>query len=371
VKPNIVLVLLDGARWDRLSFSPKFENLRKEGTLFNNVTTAAPYTIASMNTTFSGLYGKDNGVDAYYKMFKLKDSAPFLPETLKNHGYFTACDLLNKAIVSSRGFDIHQSHDEFEDDLNQTHPKFVKTVFSQAHDAPVFLFLHFSRIHTVTVTRVVKKYEWNNREFYCNKAENLKHYDQAFSETACYAELIHQTVRELTQDQPTIVVFFSDHGTGIGERFGERNYGVFTYEETIRSFYLFLGSGVITNRVTDKLFATIDIFPTILEFCGISAPLQREGRSLYPYLVGQQVDVEEREYAFSETGGLQGPFPSPNEPNVFCVKTSRYKLMYLKAPNEWRLFDLRDDPLELQNLCGKGLEIESHLREQLISWVAR
>ena len=49
------------------------------------------------------------------------------------------------------------------------------------------------------------------------------------------------TIKKLGIDNETIIVFFSDHGTGVGERFGERNYGSFTFEETIRSFYLFIG----------------------------------------------------------------------------------------------------------------------------------
>ena len=62
MKPNIIFILLDGARWDRLSVSPDFMKLTKEGTLLNNVTTAIPYTIGSINVTFSGMYGKENGI---------------------------------------------------------------------------------------------------------------------------------------------------------------------------------------------------------------------------------------------------------------------------------------------------------------------
>ena len=80
MKPNIIFVLLDGSRWDRLEISSKFEELKKEGFLFNNVSTVYPYTFASMNSIFTGLYGKENGVDAYYKMFRLKDSVDYLPD---------------------------------------------------------------------------------------------------------------------------------------------------------------------------------------------------------------------------------------------------------------------------------------------------
>ena len=69
-KPNIVLVLLDGARWDRLEKSQEFQKISNKGTLLNNVNTAIPYTIGSVNALFSGKYGKDNGIDAVSKQYE-------------------------------------------------------------------------------------------------------------------------------------------------------------------------------------------------------------------------------------------------------------------------------------------------------------
>ena len=76
---------------------------------------------------------------------------------------------------------------------------------------------------------------------------------------------IKDTIEELGISQNTIIIFFTDHGTGIGERFGERNYGSFTYEETIRTFYHFIGNEIKNGKFSDSLLSTIDIFPTILE----------------------------------------------------------------------------------------------------------
>ena len=157
MKPNIIFVLLDGARWDRVNHSPEFTQLLHKGTFLNNVTTAIPYTIGSVNSLFTGLYGKENGIDAYYKMFRLKDSVKVLPEVLKEQGYFTACDLLSEKIVSKRGYDIHQFHDEYKDNLTERHPRFINDCLKKANDKPLFLFLHFTRIHTVTVSEVLKK----------------------------------------------------------------------------------------------------------------------------------------------------------------------------------------------------------------------
>ena len=369
MRPNIIFVLLDGARWDRLDKNEGFKNLSQAGTILTNVTTAIPYTFGSMNVIFTGLYGKENGVDAYYKMFNLKKSVNFLPEILNENNYFTCCDVITDKVISKRGFDIHQAHDEYNDDLTVRHPNFLKQVFEKAGKKPVFCFLQFSRIHTVTVSEILKKYEWDNKEFYEKMNENMKKYDSVFDETSQYAETIYNTIDEIGEKDNTILVFFADHGTGVGERFGERNYGVFTFEETIRTFYLFIGPGIQREIESDKLRSTTDIFPTLLDVAGIESKFNMLGNSIYPFLKGNK-KLESKEYTFSETGGLQGPFPSPKQPNVFCIKTPKHKLVYYKAIEKWSLFDLINDPEE-QNDIYQEDKISLELKNKLLDWINR
>lgn len=371
MKPNIVFILLDGARWDRLNKSEEFSELIKAGTLLDNVNTAIPYTIGSVNVTFSGLYGKENGIDAYYKMFRLKKSIKNLPEILQENGYFTACDLLTDKIIVDRGFDIHQAHDEYKDNLLVRHPEFIDECIKKAEDKPIFLFLHSTRIHTVTVSEILKKYQWDDKIFYENKEENLENYDKVFREVGQYTKKIKEHIDNSKLKNNTVLIFFSDHGTGVGERFGERNYGSFTYEETIRSFYLFIGEKIKKNIQTSNLRETIDIMPTILDFCEISKNIDYPGENILPFLIGQNEKIEDKDFVFSETGALHGPYPSPKEPNVFCIKNSKYKLMYLKTPEKWKFFDLEKDPKELSNIYDEKLKIIEEFKIKLLNWINR
>ena len=59
------------------------------------------------------------------------------------------------------------------------------------------------------------------------------------------------------------------------------------------------------------------------------------------------------------------------EPNVFCIKNSRYKLIFMKTPNEWKLFDLIKDPNELNNIIDENLEIVTELKNKLNTWMER
>ncbi len=371
MNPNIIFVLLDGARFDRLKISDDFMKLSKNGTLLNNVSTAIPYTFGSLNVIFTGKYGKENGVDGYYKMFQLKDQIPFLPEILQNNGYFTARGLISDKILSKRGFDIRKDFDEHTKNLNLEHPKLIQDVFEKSNGKPFFIFLQYTRIHTVTVTEVLKKFSWDDKNFYDAKTENLKIYDNVFKETGKYALDIKKVIDDLGISDNTIIIFFSDHGTGIGERFGERNYGSFTFEETIRTFYLFLGPKILKNKSSNSLLSTIDLFPTLLELCNIKNNFTFVGNSLCNYLYGNEKSPKSHEYTFSETGALHGPFVSPEKSNVFCVKSNKFKLIYLKDPDKWELYDLQDDPLEKNNIFGTGLNIETVLKETLEQWIKR
>ena len=123
MKPNIIFVLLDGSRHDRMKISPEFSELLNEGTLLNNVSTAIPYTFGSINVILTGQYGKENGVDGYYQVGSLKTSIPTLSEILQENGYFTSRGLINDKILSSRGFDIREEFNEYE--ITQKDPEVV------------------------------------------------------------------------------------------------------------------------------------------------------------------------------------------------------------------------------------------------------
>lgn len=370
-RPNLIFVLLDGSRWDRLHTSPEFQELRKDGILLDNVTTAFPYTFGAINVIFTGQYGKENGVNGYYKVLKLKDSVQVLPEILQKEGYFTSRGLITDQVLSPRGYDLRMAYDEYNDDIPTRHIELLKTSFEKAKDKPIFTFLQFSRIHTITVSEVLKKYEWDSKEFYENKQTNLEKFDDAFREAGQYAKRIRESIEGWGKLKNTIIVYFTDHGTGIGERFGERNYGSFTFEETIRTFYLFTGPNIIKNKVRSDLISTIDILPTILDLCHIDIKIKTPGRSFAKYLLNDTNESFERDVTFSETGALHGPHPSPEESNVFCAKTIRYKIIYNRTTNEWGLYDLINDENETTNLFGTGLPIESTLKDELQRWINR
>ena len=124
---NIILVTLDGMRSDRLNLSPSLMKVKDDSLFFQNMITVAPYTIASLHAIFSGMYAKDNGVDAYYKMSKFKENEiKTIGEIFQENEYFTACDILHDAVIPKKGFNERNVFDEDTVNFKKRHSELIK-----------------------------------------------------------------------------------------------------------------------------------------------------------------------------------------------------------------------------------------------------
>ena len=161
----------------------------------------------------------------------------------------------------------------------------------------------------------------------------------------------------------------TDHGCSLGERKGEKCYGVFTYDYTIRTFAYFIYPELIPQNIEIKdLTRTIDVMPTVLDILGI--PLKEgykkmQGTSLLPLMIGTQ-DQPERE-AYIETGGLGGPNPSPYKPNIKAIRTREWKLIYNETTGKKELYNLENDPEELRDVSA----IHSEVLQELLDKITR
>jgi len=172
------MILLDGARYDRIKRMENFKKLMGKSTIFSQVITYAPYTIAAMHAIFSGTYGNKTGVNNYYGTHSFKkDSFLTLTGYLKNNGYYTFGDLLSELVVPAVGFDELKIHNELKDDLTQRHLDFLDKVNNIRKHKNFFLYFHYSNIHTGVMLNVLKKYNNFSKEYFERKNENLKAYD--------------------------------------------------------------------------------------------------------------------------------------------------------------------------------------------------
>lgn len=365
-RKNVIIIMIDGGRLDRALRSQIFNKLKSRSVFFSQPITYGPHTIAAMHAVFSGSYGSRTGTNSYWSTFKFKkDKFKTLTEYLKENNYYTHADLINELVVPKQGFDHFVVHDELKDDLATRHREILRNA---AHKALVgqnfFLYLHYSNIHTGIMNQVLKVYNNFSKEFFNNKKENEKRYDSLFHGAELYLEKVLDEIYRLQLEKNSLILVMSDHGISIGEKFGERAYGAFCYDYTLRTFAYFTASDLVPREITQQV-RTIDFMPTILDYLGINLDPKCEnldGISLMPLIRGELL---KEEIAFSETGNPLDKKEPPKEPNTKSVRTSKWKLIYNQYNNTKELYDLENDPNEEKNLIGTGLSIEKTLWGEL------
>ena len=365
-KKNLIVILIDGGRLDRALKSEVFTDISSKSVFFSQTITYAPHTIAAMHAVFSGSYGTRTGTNSYWSTFKFKKQKfKTLTEYLHDENYHTCADVINDLVIPKQGFDDFFIHDELKDDLSLQHKDLLKTMKACNNDGQnFFLYLHYSNIHTGIMNDVLKVYDNFSKEFFDNKEQNEKRYDKLFANAEKYLKSIMDEIKKLKLEDDSLILIMSDHGISVGEKFGERAYGTFCYDYTLRTFTYFL-SEEFTSREIIQQIRTIDFMPTILDFLKIPFDNNYEkidGTSLIPLIRGSSIPEQ---IAYSETGNTLDKKEPPKEPNTKSVRTSKWKLILNQYDDSRELYNLELDPNEEKNLFGTGEKIESFLWEKL------
>lgn len=365
---NIILVNLDGLRQDKVELCKNLNSLKENSLYFANMITVSPYTLSAHHSIITGLYPSQHGVNAYYNMFKFKrDKVITLPELLKRVNYFTKCDCASKSLMTNKGFDEFTTFEEKTVDYKTRHKDILKKI--SKHEK-FFLFLQYSKLHTYLVSEVMSKQDLdpNVDEYFHNVEANEKRFDSHLEECDEVVKNILTTLEELSLSEKTIVIFTSDHGTSFGEKKGEKFYGTYVYDYTIKVFCIIH----IPNenpKIIQNQCSSLDIFPTIAELAGLT--LGEDCKDVFGKTLFDLVDKSaknDRE-VFVETGGLHGFWPSPKKHNIFCVRNNEKKLIYNDTPQTWEFYDLKNDPKEIRNVYDENSKEIAIFKNRLLNYL--
>jgi arylsulfatase A-like enzyme len=140
----------------------------------------------------------------------------------------------------------------------------------------------------------------------------------------------------------TLVVFTSDHGHFYGQH-GLNAKGPFHYEDLVRVPFIARHPGKIpAGQSSEALQSLVDLAPTFLSWTGITAPHGMAGLDQSAVWTGQNDSA--RDHTIVE---------NRHEPTTIHVKTyvdQRYKLTVYYNQEYGELFDLQEDPGEINNL---------------------
>ena len=87
-----------------------------------------------------------------------------------------------------------------------------------------------------------------------------------------------------------------------------------------------------------------------------------DGISLIPLINGKPFDEK---IAYTETANPLNENAPPKKPNTKSVRTSKWKFILNEYDNSKELYNLENDPNELENIAGNGLEMEDLLLKEL------
>lgn len=275
--------------------------------------------------------------------------------------------------VLLRGGCSYVSYDTYHDDKVEAHTKYVTDLIAdnaidflqnKRSDKPFYLGVHFTAPHTPWDKEEHPKRIWDIYEgcefdsvryspihkdqvinsFIGDTEEKRKELIRGyFTAITAMDEAVGRIVAELKKQnlyENTVIIFTGDNGMNVGQHgvWGKGNgtYPQNFYEESVKVPLIISGGG-IKNKTVDDMVSHVDLFPTILELCGVCGKADNlSGKSFAKTLVGESFD---REYVsvFSEYGATR------------MIRSKRYKLIKSYIGREDIFYDLKEDPYEEKN----------------------
>ena len=164
--------------------------------------------------------------------------------------------------------------------------------------------------------------------------------------------------------EDTVVVFTSDHGEALGDHGHIQKWTM--YDVVTRVPTIVWSPGRFDAATVDDLVSHFDLGPTILELADARVDDSIEAESLLPALEGDD-EWSGRDVVFAEharDGVLR------ETEFMTMVRTEDWKLVHFVDSDDGQLFDLRDDPDEVENRWDDpdAQDVKRDLHDTLLEW---
>lgn len=405
---SVILVLVDTLRSDYLGcygfegdISANIDALARQSVRFDNCVAQAPWTKPSVASLLTSLYPEVHGITnhqgAYWggeseelKIGVLPDQAVTVAEVMHAEGYRTAAFMTNPWLVKgygfSQGFELYDDHAAGDTTRADTVLEGARRwLHGLEKNGRFFLYLHFMDVHgpylgpeadaeaiqespslgpahaldraeIAAIPEYLREVHWRTpeeakrrRAWRARYGAGVRAFDRAFG--AFLAELRTEGVLD-----HTVVVVTSDHGEELCEH-GGWDHGFNLRDHQVHVPLLIRLPGAKDGgRVVDSVVSLIDVMPTLLALGGVKPPLGLQGHDL-SRLLGRDADRGD---------GVSFSTATKNHPGLYAVRTRTHKLVVdISTPGSGRLYDLRVDPEEHENVASDQRDIARILRHEL------
>ncbi len=412
--PNIILITIDTFRADRIGYygnprdtSPQLDQFAREGVFFRQAFTSSGWTTPGLISILTSLYAPTHAVDIRGR--RLDPEVETLPDVLRRAGYrapdiFFLSEIPNFAHLGLEPYAqrqqlLHQGDEILFHWLRNEGPG----------DRPFFLYYHYRDLHLpyspgegyeelyldgafaspLGLLSSLKRFIAHEKMAVIKKNVIITRGDMDFAARdrswvrALYdAEIrrlddqlfagLRRTLNETGLAENTIVVVSADHGEELLDRGLVGHISTFKegrlYDEITRIPLVMWMPGVLpAGRIIEDPVQCIDIMPTLLEMVGVAAPDALQGRSLLPLIEGDP-NWQQKPLFFESSAAGYGANPEEYERRFRAVRTADWKLIHAVDEKRYELYDLRRDPLELNDVWGQDPVRSDSLGALLNEW---
>ncbi len=307
-KPNIVLIIIDTLRADKLSAygypsrtTPELDELADRGVRFARVIAQSPWTRPSIGSMLTSLYPRSIGI--YEKDLQaLGDQFETLAEVLQRSGYTTFGATANPNINSSFQFDQGFDHYSDSDILWEwMRPEPAKTSTRERPlptsreildgvlawvgkngKPPYYVQVNLMEVHQARTKEVLD--QMGDTLFAQEpSAPYLRALHHVSGEIGRFVRLASERVGWGN----TLFVITSDHGQGLTDHPdvpASQGHGNLLYESQILVPLILYNPArdPAGGRVVEERVRLLDLMPTLLEYAGVPAPGGMQGISVLP-----------------------------------------------------------------------------------------
>lgn len=403
--PNIVFLLADDLRWnalgcmgDKLAQTPHIDALAKRGVLFRNAFVTTSICAVSRASILSGQYARRHKINDFATPFTPDAYALTYPMLLKAAGYrvgfigkFGVGNVLpaksfdywkgfpGQGAYFGKGETVHLTARmgdqaiEFLQGCDKTKPFCLSLSFKCPHamDAAKREYPPDPRDEalfkdvTFPVPKTAAAKYFDALPDFVQKSESRPRWERRFKTPEMFQTVLRDYYRLVTGmdrevgrivaelerlglTDDTIIIFTADNGYFFGERgLADKWY---LYEESIRVPLIVYDSALSkADRKVDAMALNIDLGPTMLDYAGVAIPKTMQGKSVRPWLRGDQPAWRE-DWFYEHHTAIKIIPPSEG------VRTTRWTyLRWLKDASNpvEELYDLQADPLQEHNLSGQ------------------
>ncbi len=410
--PNVVFVLVDALRADRLSCygygratSPYIDQLAARGTRFTHAYSHGNRTIIAMPSLFTSIYPSyTRRVGPANWNVALPDSQTTMAEVFQHAGYSTLAMMANPYL--KRPFGLTQGFDRVEE-FNSgrfhlslyrvmmglglvTKPHYADGLTANAKEvtdaavawlartpthSPFFCYVHYMDVHHPYLPPFVLDQMFNTQDWLTSAdpmtlyqktvqlVQSRQQYPLNESELQRLSDLYDACIRFVDGEiarlvaaaverngRKTIVVITSDHGDEFQEH-GLLYHNNVVTEELIRVPLVIWRTGDNEPRRVDDLVRHIDVLPTLAEIVRAPLPARAIGASLLPLMRGERDESPRVSIA-------EGDYCS-------ALVEPGWKVMRVDTTDADTMYDLVADPVGMRDIAGLHPERFGLMRDSL------